>query len=239
MDGLRPKMRALWRREGDSNPWHSCECGWFSASCLKPLGHLCRVASLRPLSTAAERSFDSTPTAVIPCVHGAHSASGKVAPVASADQSGINKRGFGHLRGEEPVEPATLPNPALPIERKLLYPVKSSPDQQEVVAVGQLKLHVDLMVVHAPVHNEPVLHRALESQVGFPVPVSAFAEDQSFLRRVDGRAIESERIVHALESHLLGKIEDGAPPARVVSKKRRACLAVNGHLRHLPDAIKR
>lgn len=52
--------------------------------------------------------------------------------------------------------------------------MKASSDQQEVVTVSQLELDVDLMVLHPPVHDEPVLDRALKSQIGFPVFVSSF-----------------------------------------------------------------
>src|SRR6185312_7963178 len=126
----------------------------------------------------------------------------------------------------------------LPVISRLLYQVKPALDQQEIVAVCELKLHVELMVFHPSVNDELVIHRALKRQVCLPVFVSAFGKHQGFVRQTDCGPVINERTVYPLQGNQLRIIEDGATPARIVCKKRRARLAVNRHLSHLPDSVK-
>src|SRR6185312_10858278 len=120
----------------------------------------------------------------------------------------------------------------------------------------QLKLHMNLMIVHLAIQDEFVLGRPLKCEVRRPVLVALLREGESFLLEIDGGAIRSERIVQALKGHTrgclcthhlcvlrstvpCGEIEDGAPPTSGVGEQRRAWLFVDRHLFHLPDAIER
>src|SRR6478672_2939337 len=96
-----------------------------------------------------------------------------------------------------------------------------------------------LMIIHPAIQNELIPGRPLECEARPPVLVVTLREGESSLREIDGGAIRSERIVHALKGHAVGVIEDGAPPTGGVGEQRRAWLFVDGHLLHLPDTIER
>src|SRR5215471_9995535 len=100
---------------------------------------------------------------------------------------------------------------------------------------------MNLMIVHPAIQDELVPDRPLECEVRRPVLVVTLGERESFLLEIDGDAIRSERIVHALKGHpVVGvSIEDGAPPTGGVGEEWRAWLFVDRHLLHLPDAIER
>src|SRR3954469_25843002 len=98
---------------------------------------------------------------------------------------------------------------------------------------------MNLMIVHPAIENEMIPGRLLEGEARPPVLVATLRERESFLREIDGSAIRSERIVHALKSHLVGIIENGAPPTGGVGEEWRAWLFVDRHLLHLPDALER
>src|SRR5216684_2320111 len=98
---------------------------------------------------------------------------------------------------------------------------------------------MDLMIVHPAIQNEMVPGRLLKGEARRPALIVTLREGESSLREIDGGAIRSERIVHALKGHAVGVIEDGAPPAGRVGEQRRAWLFVDRHLLHLPDAIER
>src|SRR5215467_1928522 len=98
---------------------------------------------------------------------------------------------------------------------------------------------MNLMIVHPAIQDELIAGRPLEREVRIPVLVVTLREDESSLREVDGGAIGNERIVQALKGHVVGEIEDGAPPTGRVGEQRRAWLSVDRHLAHLPDAIER
>src|SRR5215471_6917327 len=98
---------------------------------------------------------------------------------------------------------------------------------------------MNLMIVHPAIQNEMVPGRLLDREARPPVLVVTLREGESFLWEIDGGAIRSERIVHALKGHPVGVIEDGAPPTGGVGEKRRMWLFVDRHLLHLPDAIER
>src|SRR5882672_792650 len=99
-------------------------------------------------------------------------------------------------------------------------PVETSGDQQKRIPVGQLKLHMNLMIVHPAIQNELILGRPLEGEARPPVLVVTLREGESSLREIDGGAIRSERIVYALKGHPVGvSIEDGAPPTGGVGEE--------------------
>src|SRR5260221_12284137 len=98
---------------------------------------------------------------------------------------------------------------------------------------------MNLMIVHPAIQTELIPGRPLEREARRPVLVVTLREGESSLREINGGAISSERIVRALKGHAVGVIEDGAPPTARVGEQRRARLFVDGHLLHLPDAIKR
>src|SRR5207237_10515406 len=81
--------------------------------------------------------------------------------------------------------------------------------------------------------------RQLAGEPRPPVRIVTLGERETFILEIDGGAIRSERFVRALNDHLVGVIEDGAPPAGGVGEQRRARLFVDRHLLHLPDAIER
>src|SRR4051795_7076195 len=80
---------------------------------------------------------------------------------------------------------------------------------------------MNLMIVHPAIQNEMIPGRLLEGEAHPPVLVATLRERESFLREIDGSAIRSERIVHALKSHLVGIIENGAPPTGGVGEEWR------------------
>src|SRR5216684_9382293 len=98
---------------------------------------------------------------------------------------------------------------------------------------------MDLMIVHPAIQNEMVPGRLLKGEARRPALIVTLREGESSLREIDGGAIRSERIVHALKGHAVGVIEDGAPPAGRVGEQRRAWLFVDRHLLHIPYAIER
>src|SRR5258708_30212755 len=98
---------------------------------------------------------------------------------------------------------------------------------------------MNLMIVQPAIQDELIPGRPLECEARPPVLVVLLREGESSLREIDGGAIRNERIVRALKGHPVGEIEDGAPPTGGVGEQRRAWLFVDGHLLHLPDAIKR
>src|SRR5438445_12749936 len=95
------------------------------------------------------------------------------------------------------------------------------------------------MIVHPAIKDELVSGRPLKCEARLPVLVALLREGESSLREIDGVAIRDERIVQPLKGQPVGVIEDGAPPTGGVGEQRRAWLFVDGHLLHLPDAIKR
>src|SRR5437899_12000772 len=98
---------------------------------------------------------------------------------------------------------------------------------------------MNLMIVHPAIQDELIPGRPLEGEVRRPVLVVTLRESDSSLREIDRGAIRSERFVDSLKGHLVGVIEDGAPPTGGVGEQRRAWLSVDRHLAHLPDAIER
>src|SRR5258708_10365988 len=98
---------------------------------------------------------------------------------------------------------------------------------------------MDLMIVHSAMQNEMVPSRLLKGEGRRPALIVTLREGESSLREIDGGAIRSERIVHALKGHAVGVIEDGAPPTGGVGEEWRAWLFVDRHLLHLPDAVER
>ena len=79
--------------------------------------------------------------------------------------------------------------------------------------------------------------RTIEGEVGFPVLVLIVGDDERFVFCVDRSAVASEGVVDALKGHAGGEITDGAAPAVGVGQQRRAKLAIDGLLLHLPDAV--
>src|SRR4051812_49844122 len=98
---------------------------------------------------------------------------------------------------------------------------------------------MNLMIVHPAIENEMIPGRLLEGEARPPVLVATLRERESFLREIDGSAIRSERIVHALKSHLVGIIENGAPPTGGVGEEWRAGGFVGRHLLYLPHPLER
>src|SRR5690348_2372439 len=115
---------------------------------------------------------------------------------------------------------------------------------------------MNLMIVHPAIQDELIPGRPLEGKVPRPVLVVTLREGDSSVRKIDGGAIRSQRIVQALKGQTQGRlcvsllcvqpsavpagvIEDGAPPTGGVGEQRRAWLFVDRHLLHLPDAIER
>src|SRR5579863_6281014 len=98
---------------------------------------------------------------------------------------------------------------------------------------------MNLMIVHPAIQDELIPGRPLEGEARRPVLVVLLREGESSIRQIDGGAIRGERIVRALKDHLVGVIEDGAPPTGGVGEQRWAWLFVDRHLAHLPDAIER
>src|ERR1700728_1240221 len=84
-------------------------------------------------------------------------------------------------------------------EGGLLDQVETSSDQRKLIPVGQLKLHMNLMIVHPAIQDELIPGRPLESKARGPVLVVTLREGESSLREIDGGAIRSERIVRALK----------------------------------------
>src|ERR1700754_886202 len=82
----------------------------------------------------------------------------------------------------------------LSVEGKLLDPVKTSSDQKELVAVNQLKLHVNLMLVHPAIEDELILSRAPKGEVRRPVLVVPLREGESCVRETYGSPVIGERI---------------------------------------------
>src|ERR1035438_5282411 len=89
----------------------------------------------------------------------------------------------------------------LSVEGKLLDPVETSPDEQEFVVVSQLKLDVNLVIVHPTIEDELIPVRALKGEVRLPVLVAPLGEGESFVCEIDGGGIMSERIVHPPKVH--------------------------------------
>src|SRR5579859_1272817 len=98
---------------------------------------------------------------------------------------------------------------------------------------------MDLMIVHPAIQDELVPNRPLKCEACPPVLVVTLREGESSVRKIDGGAIRSERIVHALKGQTRGRlcvsrlcvhptavpageIEDGAPPTGGVGEQRRA-----------------
>src|SRR5258708_16011843 len=80
---------------------------------------------------------------------------------------------------------------------------------------------MNLMIVHPAIQHEMIPGRPLEGEARPPVLVVTLREGESSLREIDGGAIRSERIVHALKGHTVGVIEDGAPPTGGVGEEWR------------------
>src|SRR5215469_1137998 len=62
----------------------------------------------------------------------------------------------------------------LAVERVFLDPVKAARNQQELLTVKELKLHMNFVIVHVAVECQSVGRRALKDKVGFPVLVVSF-----------------------------------------------------------------
>src|ERR1700745_1169080 len=93
------------------------------------------------------------------------------------------------------------------------------------------------MAVHIAVESQLIRGWALEGEVRFPVLVLIVGDDESFVFHVNRNAVASERIVDALKGHASGEIKDGAAPPAGVGEQRRAKLAIDGLLFHVPDAV--
>jgi hypothetical protein len=59
--------------------------------------------------------------------------------------------------------------PSLPAVGSFLNPVEAALKQQELVEVKELELHVNLVAIHAAIHGQLILGRALEVKAGFPI----------------------------------------------------------------------
>ena len=125
----------------------------------------------------------------------------------------------------------------LPVEGCLLDPVEASTDEQELVAVQELELHVDLVAVHFAIKDQLIWSRALEGKGCFPVLVIGVSESEDFAIDIDRGTVTGEGIVHALKGHPSGGVKDCAPPAFVVGEEWRVNLPVYRELVDVPDAV--
>src|SRR4051812_8648675 len=115
---------------------------------------------------------------------------------------------------------------------------------------------MNLMIVHPAIQDELIPGRPVKCEACLPVLVATLREGKSSVRKIDGGAIRSERIVQALKGQTEGRlcvtclcvrpsavpagvIEDGTPPTGGVGEQRQAWLLVDRHLLHLPNAIER
>jgi hypothetical protein len=91
--------------------------------------------------------------------------------------------------------------------------METSSDEKELVAVNQLKLHVNLMIVHPAIEDELIPGRAPKSEVRRPVLVAPLREGESCVRDTDRGPIISERIVRPLKQPQVHQAESKGKPA--------------------------
>ena len=116
-------------------------------------------------------------------------------------------------------------------------PVEAPTDEQKLVAVEELELHVDLVAVHVAIKDQLIWSRALEGKVCFPILVIVVSEGEDFAIDIDRGTVTGEGIVHALKGHPSGEVKDYAPPAFVIGEQWRANLPVYAELVDVPDAV--
>ena len=98
-----------------------------------------------------------------------------------------------------------------------------------------------LVAVECAVENQPLRVGLLERERRRRRSRRRRAGDQGdgLRRRVDLGAVAREGVVHPLEGHRGGGLEEHAPPPCVVGDERRARMTVDGHRLDVPDAVER
>ena len=94
--------------------------------------------------------------------------------------------------------------------------MKASADEQELLPVKELQLHLELVTVHVAIEHQLIRGRSLEGEFRFPVLIVVLCEGEGSLLDIDGSAIRVEGIVHLLERHARRNVKDGAPPETTV-----------------------